>query len=229
LDDERAGAMNFTDSFRSPHARWLALTVLMMVAITVAIWPRDRPVVDDASSAREVVVSPSQVRSATPDEPENAIPGAITPECPASPLDSGGVTGELVGVMASCVGSADAVDVGRALAGRPALLNVWASWCAPCRDEIPVLNAYAQSSPAVQVFGVNVDNSPRLAEQLMSQMHMIYPSFGNSDALRQALGGPAVLPLSFVLRADGTVVPVTPISVFDSVHEVNAAVIAASA
>ena len=44
---------------------------------------------------------------------------------------------------------------------RPRLFNVWATWCAPCREEMPRLKAWAQRHPEVDVVLVNVD-PPRL-------------------------------------------------------------------
>jgi thiol-disulfide isomerase/thioredoxin len=44
---------------------------------------------------------------------------------------------ELRGIVVECAGDGATVDVARALAGRPAVLNLWAYWCAPCADELP--------------------------------------------------------------------------------------------
>lgn len=61
-----------------------------------------------------------------PDGPRR-VPLRPYPPSPAPDL------GPLEGVLATCLGDGSTVDLGAALAGRLALINVWASWCRPCR------------------------------------------------------------------------------------------------
>ncbi len=55
------------------------------------------------------------------------------------------------------------------LLGKPWVLNVWASWCAPCRDEHPLWVAYAKTSP-VPLYGLNYKDKPAAASTWLRQL-----------------------------------------------------------
>ena len=54
--------------------------------------------------------------------------------------------------------------------GRPVVLNLWASWCIPCREEIPELSDFADSHPGFVLVGVAVNDTLADAEQLASEL-----------------------------------------------------------
>lgn len=101
-----------------------------------------------------------------------------------------------------------AVDVPRAWAGRPTLVNLWATWCAPCLKEMPDLQAFsaAQGPNGVHVVGIALDDAP-MVRAFLRQHGITYPVLIDTPGPADAgvrLGNPAgVLPYSVLVSADG--------------------------
>ena len=147
---------------------------------------------------------------------------ALTP-CPAP--TGAPAAGPLAAITVPCLGEHGLVELGRVLAGRPALLNVWASWCAPCRTELPALAGYAARPGAVPVLGVDVRDDPRAALALLDELDIRLPMVTDpDDVLRIALDIPPGLPMSYLVRADGSVIRVDPPIPFGTADDVAAAV-----
>jgi thiol-disulfide isomerase/thioredoxin len=105
------------------------------------------------------------------------------------------------------------------------LLNLWGPLCQPCAQELPALAAYAAETDAVLVLGVEVQRLPEGALDMLAALNVHYPSVSDPEGrLRAALGAPAVLPLSFVVSADGRVSQVNPPEVLRSPEQVRAVV-----
>lgn len=64
--------------------------------------------------------------------------------------------------------------------GRPVIINIWASWCSPCLEEIPNLQTLHMSRVA-DVFGVNVNDNRKAAVLYLDQERITYPSMIDRD------------------------------------------------
>ena len=89
--------------------------------------------------------------------------------------------------------------------GKILLVNYWAEWCAPCREEIPELNAfYHEHRDGVLVLGINFDQLP--AEQVTEQARKFgieFPLLANAPEGRWGQTVPQVLPSTFLIDASG--------------------------
>jgi cytochrome c biogenesis protein CcmG, thiol:disulfide interchange protein DsbE len=88
--------------------------------------------------------------------------------------------------------------------GKPVLLNVFASWCGPCRDEHPYLMQLAQKG--VAIYGLNLKDSPDAAQRFLSRLGNPYQKIGSDINGRTAIDlGVYGVPETFVLDGRGRV------------------------
>ncbi len=93
--------------------------------------------------------------------------------------------------------------------GRPTLVNFWASWCAPCVREMPLLQSLADQYPdQLNVVGIAIDEPGKVGE-FVERLAIDYPILiGTSDvrATRKRFGNPdGMLPYSVLIDARGIV------------------------
>jgi thiol-disulfide isomerase/thioredoxin len=99
--------------------------------------------------------------------------------------------------------------------GRPTVVNVWASWCIPCRSETPLLvEAHHAFSDRINFVGVDVQDDQKSAAAFLAEFDVPYPNLFDPQAtVRTALGGRGV-PITYFIGSDGGIVA-THIGVID--------------
>ena len=92
------------------------------------------------------------------------------------------------------------------LRGKVVVLNFWASWCAPCRSEMPLLEALQRDyRDRVVVVGLSADDRHDRNDALKAAQAVSYLTGLLADAPSNGFGAPQMLPLTYVIDATGTV------------------------
>lgn len=92
--------------------------------------------------------------------------------------------------------------------GKPMILNFWATWCEPCRDEMPEISELASAHPEITVLGLAVDEAAAVHE-FVESTPVSYPLLvaeNEGMPLAEALGNnKGVLPYTVVISAQGEI------------------------
>ena len=92
--------------------------------------------------------------------------------------------------------------------GKVVLLDFWATWCAPCKEEIPhfieMQNRYGPRG--LQVIGISMDDDEPPIRAFQQQFKMNYPVARGSAELATQYGGVLGLPITFIIDRDGRIV-----------------------
>lgn len=145
-----------------------------------------------SARARAEVASCATIRGSSPtSSPASSSKGSPLPD-----------------VTLACLGPGPEVSL-REVSGRPAVLNVWAQWCAPCRKESPLFQAlYERAGDDLVVVGVNYDDPrPDLALAFADKLGLSYPQLADPERrLRAPFGLAAGIPATVFVSAEGRVV-----------------------
>ena len=89
-------------------------------------------------------------------------------------------------------------------AGKPVILHFWASWCGPCRKELPKLAVWRAQHPKVPFIAISLDQNIADARNYLNQQRLPFPpALGNiNGAMRLGVRG---LPATIVIGGDGKI------------------------
>ncbi|GAA3932045.1 TlpA disulfide reductase family protein [Actinoplanes auranticolor] len=148
--------------------------------------------------------------------PSAALPSAALPSAalPSAALPSVGPSGSAGPAVAGA--AADLPDVSlpcftggspvrlTALRG-PAVINLWGSWCGPCREELPVMQALADATAGrLQVIGVDTRDSRDAGASFAASRGVSFPTLFDPDQQLLTALGKVALPVTVFVAADGS-------------------------
>lgn len=110
-----------------------------------------------------------------------------------------------IGIELQCVGDGSITNID-ALRG-PMILNVWGTWCAPCRDELPLIRKFHDKYiNQVQVVGLNVEELHKdVVKPFIKANGIVWPSLYDPDGRTRELIGMGV-PVTWFIDQDGKVI-----------------------
>jgi cytochrome c biogenesis protein CcmG/thiol:disulfide interchange protein DsbE len=98
-----------------------------------------------------------------------------------------------------------------ALRGRVVVVNFWASWCVPCREEMPALEeaskGYAEAGKPVTVIGVDASDARSAAARFLTEVGVTYPTVYDQQGLRGGVAASwsvTALPQTWFVARDGS-------------------------
>lgn len=193
--------------------------LVLVAAMAIALLAELRP---DAGNTGQ---GPAAQRPARADPAALAAARQRADLAPCPPLGNGNGPAALRALLLTCAADGRPVDVGRLVAGRTVVLNLWAYWCGPCRDELPAMAEYQRRvGDAVTVVTVHQDPDELAALTMLAELGVRLPTLADGDRrIAAALRVPNVMPATVLLAADGTVTAILP-RAFSDADEIAAAV-----
>jgi len=94
------------------------------------------------------------------------------------------------------------------LSNKVVVIDFWATWCGPCREEIPHLNKLYSDyrGQGLEIIGISMDDGPEAVKEFARGMRMEYPVVMGNDELAEQFGGIPGIPTTFIVDRKGNIV-----------------------
>ncbi len=160
---------------------------------------------DQSSVGPPVSSTPRAPDGSGPADPALVTAAGLWP-CPDNDSAAPAVADGLPAVTLPCLAAGPEVDLSE-LRGLPTVVNVWASWCAPCRQELPFFGEVARANVgSVRFLGINYADTRDAALTLAADTEMTFPSVvATEEQIRSSLRIVG-LPVTLFVDAQGRVV-----------------------
>lgn len=164
---------------------------------------------DDSASAATPTPTPAASREPAPVDRDPAMQALVDQaglaECPTGVANPDAAIPGLPNIEFACLGDGPPVNLSE-LRGRPLVVNVWASWCPPCIEEMPILAKAARELEGVVSFiGIDYQDDASAGLELLARTGVRFPSVIDTDAQVRgplAIPGP---PVTFFVTPAGTI------------------------
>jgi cytochrome c biogenesis protein CcmG/thiol:disulfide interchange protein DsbE len=149
------------------------------------------------------VITSSSARSGTSSAASGALPSAPPPAITTPNAPTGGSAAPGFSLSTLSGGHVSLAQ----LAGRPVLVNFWASWCHPCRQEFPLLAATLRRyrSQGLEIVGISYQDIPSDARAFAKQEDAHWLLARDDDGTVASAYGVRAIPQVFFIRRDGTI------------------------
>lgn len=164
------------------------------------------------NAAPDPTVPTANQQTVAPEEADNVALGS-RPDC---------LVRAIGGVELPCLGGNEAAEQ-KPGSNDVTVVSLWAWWCAPCREELPLLEEYAAAHPELTVVGVHADQKAAAGVALLNELGVDLPSYQDSSGVFAAEQNlPQVVPILMVFRGEQRIGMFA--KPFASVEEIAAAV-----